>query len=115
MHAFESSDPSHLSFHQNEILDIIVQEESGWWAACRRNSSDVVGWIPGSFVQRLSAAMDEKLWQTPEDLRESEYEKYATDDESLRGDLKWDAEQQSPSANQVSTTPQEQKYRIINT
>ncbi|KAG1771268.1 hypothetical protein EDD22DRAFT_1030124 [Suillus occidentalis] len=50
---FESDDPDHLSFTRNEILTVVKMEESGWWAAMRPEG-DRLGWIPGSFVERLT-------------------------------------------------------------
>ncbi|KAF8559928.1 ras GEF [Imleria badia] len=49
MYDFESSDPDHLPFHKDEVLTIIKQEESGWWAAMRPQG-DRIGWIPSTFV-----------------------------------------------------------------
>lgn len=78
IYAFDSSDPSHLSFRENEILNVIVQEDSGWWAAHRQTDSEVIGWIPGSFVQRLSFPMAQKLSKIPERLRTREYQMHVT-------------------------------------
>jgi son of sevenless len=50
---FSSSDSDHLSFRKDEILAIVRQEESGWWAAVRSDGSQV-GWIPASYVVTLS-------------------------------------------------------------
>lgn len=44
LHDYTSSDPTHLSFARNEILEIVQQEESGWWAALRIEDNRV-GWI----------------------------------------------------------------------
>lgn len=53
MFDFESDDPDHLSFTRNEILTVVKMEESGWWAAMRPDG-DRLGWIPSSFVERLT-------------------------------------------------------------
>lgn len=53
MFDFESDDPDHLSFTRNEILTVVKMEESGWWAAMRPEG-DRLGWIPSSFVERLT-------------------------------------------------------------
>lgn len=50
LYEFESEDPDHLSFKQNEILEIVKQEESGWWAALRDNR---IGWVPSAFLQPI--------------------------------------------------------------
>ncbi|KAG6333267.1 hypothetical protein ID866_5819 [Astraeus odoratus] len=52
MFDFQSPDPDQLSFNKNEILTVIKQEESGWWAAMRPEG-DRIGWIPSSFVEPL--------------------------------------------------------------
>lgn len=44
LHDYLSDDPTHLSFDRNEVLEIIAQEETGWWAAMRPGE-DKVGWI----------------------------------------------------------------------
>lgn len=44
LHDYFSDDPTHLCFDRNEILEIVAQEESGWWAAMRLDE-DSVGWI----------------------------------------------------------------------
>lgn len=73
MYDFQSDDPSHLSFSKNEMLDIITQEATGWWAAMRRGAS-VVGWIPQAFVRPLSMEMTERLRNIREELRVFEYD-----------------------------------------
>jgi son of sevenless-like protein len=73
LHDFETDDPDQLSFSRNEILEVVQQEDSGWWAAMRRNG-DKVGWIPKSFVESLSKTMTEKLRHVREELRVFEYE-----------------------------------------
>lgn len=73
LHDFESTEEDHLAFRQNEILDVVRQEPSGWWAALRPNGPQV-GWIPSSFVQPLSEDMAEKLRPMREELRLFEYD-----------------------------------------
>lgn len=70
---FESDDPAHLPFHKNEILDIVQQENTGWWAAMRRGGTSL-GWIPMAFVRELSEEMTERLLKVVEELRVYEYE-----------------------------------------
>ena len=59
MFDFESSDPDQLSFNKDEILTVIKQEESGWWAAMRPDG-DRIGWIPSSFVEPLPETSEYK-------------------------------------------------------
>lgn len=73
MHDFQSDDPSHLPFHKNEILDIIRQEDTGWWAAMR-SGGDTIGWVPKAFVNPLSDEMARRLRNVREGLRVYEYE-----------------------------------------
>ncbi|KAG6911369.1 hypothetical protein DXG01_001040 [Tephrocybe rancida] len=71
MYDWSSDDPDHLSFTQNEILDVVKQEESGWWAAMRSDSE--IGWIPQAYVERLPEDMIEKLRNTQKEYRCKEY------------------------------------------
>jgi son of sevenless-like protein len=73
MYDFRSNDPDHLPFRKNEILDIVKKEDTGWWAAMRKDQ-DRVGWIPQAFVTNIPDAMVEKLRNTREELRVYEYE-----------------------------------------
>ncbi|KAF7307282.1 hypothetical protein MIND_00522100 [Mycena indigotica] len=72
MFDFESSDEDHLQFRKNEILDVVKQEDTGWWAAMRRGG-DQIGWIPQAFVSPLTEEMTEKLLNVREELRVYEY------------------------------------------
>ncbi|KAL4263650.1 Ras-like guanine nucleotide exchange factor [Pleurotus pulmonarius] len=72
LHDFDSDDPDHLPFSKNEILEIVKQEESGWWAAMRKGFTRV-GWIPRAYVQPLSEEMADKLWNVREEVRAYEY------------------------------------------
>lgn len=73
MYDFQSDDAEHLPFSKNEILDIVKQEDTGWWAAMRRGG-DVIGWVPKAFVTPLSEEMAERLLNVREELRIYEYE-----------------------------------------
>jgi son of sevenless len=73
LHDFESNDPDHLSFCKNEILHIVKQEETGWWAAVRQNGTQV-GWIPSAFVAELEGSELDKLQKVRFDLRVYEYD-----------------------------------------
>jgi len=73
MYDFQSDDPDHLEFRKNEILDVVKQEDTGWWAAMRRGG-DFIGWIPEAFVNRLTEEMTERLWNVREELRVYEYD-----------------------------------------
>jgi hypothetical protein len=70
---FESDDPHHLPFTRNEILTVVKMEESGWWAAMRPNG-DRLGWIPSSFVERLTESATEALDKEEDYTRIHAYE-----------------------------------------
>lgn len=84
MHDFYSDDPHHLPFVKNDILALVKQEETGWWAAMRSDAE--IGWIPKAFVERISEEMADKLQTTQKDLRVYEYqaEKMYVSDPSQR-------------------------------
>ncbi|TFK41935.1 ras guanine nucleotide exchange factor domain-containing protein [Crucibulum laeve] len=73
MYDFQSDDPDHLPFRKNEILEIVKQEDTGWWAAMRRGGN-MIGWIPQAFVNALTEEMTERLMNVREELRVYEYE-----------------------------------------
>jgi son of sevenless len=90
LHDYTSDDPTHLSFSRNEILEIVQQEDSGWWAALRLPENHI-GWISRSvvspcllecsftellsaFVEPLSFELAERLRNIPRNLRIQEYE-----------------------------------------
>ncbi|KAJ7150331.1 ras guanine nucleotide exchange factor domain-containing protein [Mycena filopes] len=77
MYDFQSSDADHLEFRKNEILDVVKQEDTGWWAAMRRGG-DFIGWIPQAFVNPLSEEMTEKLWNIRETPTIRNHEWYET-------------------------------------
>lgn len=73
MYDFQSDDTGHLSFNKNEILDVIKEEDTGWWAAMRRGG-DAIGWIPEAFVRPLTEEMTDRLLHVREELRVYEYD-----------------------------------------
>ncbi|KAL1762527.1 ras guanine nucleotide exchange factor domain-containing protein [Schizophyllum commune] len=75
LYDFASDDPDHLSFRKNEILSIVKQLETGWWAAVRADSdASKVGWIPASYVAPLSRQMSHRLRAVRAEIRVYEYE-----------------------------------------
>ncbi|KAF8963919.1 ras guanine nucleotide exchange factor domain-containing protein [Flammula alnicola] len=70
---FTSEEAGQLSFNKNEILEIIKCDNTGWWAAMRKEGS-VVGWIPQAYVIRLPDDMVERLRNIREEFRVYEYE-----------------------------------------
>ena len=98
LYDFDSDDPDHTPFKKNDILKVIKQEPSGWWAA---QSGDRVGWIPSAFVMIIPPYMVQKLMDAPYDLREYEYEAEALYSGALMASLRLDGE---------GTPPKEQIY-----
>ncbi|KAA1471413.1 ras GEF [Dentipellis sp. KUC8613] len=68
LYDFESTDADHLPFRKNEVLEIVKEEDSGWWAAVRVDGSEV-GWIPASYVRILSEDAAERVRSVREDTR----------------------------------------------
>lgn len=77
---FSSSDPDHLSFRQHETLEIVRQEQSGWWAAVRSDGSGL-GWIPASYVRALS---DDAAQRVSDGRERTTMSEYSTSPESVR-------------------------------
>jgi son of sevenless-like protein len=73
LHDYQPVDPDQLSFRKNEILEVVTQEESGWWAAIRKHEVRA-GWIPKTFVEPLSARTAKRLRNVKECVRVFEYE-----------------------------------------
>jgi len=73
MHDFDAEEAGLLSFKKNEILDIVKRDDTGWWAAMRKEGP-VVGWIPQAYVSPLTEEMAGKLRNTWEEVRIYEYE-----------------------------------------
>ncbi|KAJ3535720.1 hypothetical protein NMY22_g6360 [Coprinellus aureogranulatus] len=73
MHDFSSDEEHALSFRRNELLEVVKQEDTGWWAAMRKGST-VVGWIPEAYVKALTREMAESLRRITPELRVYEYQ-----------------------------------------
>lgn len=71
LYDFDPTDPDHLPFEKNEILEIVCKEDSGWWAALR---GDEVGWVPSAFLAEITAEDAEHLSGVRMELRVCEYE-----------------------------------------
>lgn len=79
LYDFFSSDTDRLSFRKHEILEIVRQDESGWWGAVRNDGSEI-GWIPAKFVRPLS---DDAVYRV-HDIRESSRMPEFAETESVR-------------------------------
>lgn len=75
LYDFDSSDPDHLPFRKNELLEVIKKEPSGWWAALRtHDDTPRIGWVPSAFVVEISSTMADILRSVSEEMRVFEYE-----------------------------------------
>lgn len=52
LYDYESNDRDHISFQKDDILTIVHQEPSGWWAA---QVNGRVGWVPSAYVKPITA------------------------------------------------------------
>lgn len=73
MHDFSSDEEHALPFRRNELLEVVKQEDTGWWAAMRKGTA-IVGWIPEAFVKSLTPEMAETLRRITPELRVYEYQ-----------------------------------------
>ncbi|KAH9968710.1 ras guanine nucleotide exchange factor domain-containing protein [Russula dissimulans] len=72
LYDFSSSDPDRLSFCKHEVLEIVRQDESGWWGAVRIDGSEI-GWIPAKFVRALSDGAAQRIYDMQERTRIPRY------------------------------------------
>ena len=82
LYDFVASDPDGLSFRKQEILEIVRQDESGWWGAVRGDGSEI-GWIPAKFVRALSDDAAHRVFEIRERTRIPEFF-VSADPESIR-------------------------------
>jgi son of sevenless-like protein len=80
LYDFFSSDADRLSFRKHEILEIVRQDESGWWGAVRKDGSEI-GWIPAKFVRALS---DNAGYRVHEIREKSRMPEFATETDRVR-------------------------------
>lgn len=73
MHDFFPEDCDQLGFEKNEILEVVKQEDSGWWAAFRSSDSSSIGWVPAAYVVPLTEEMSVRLRNVRTELRVYEY------------------------------------------
>ena len=53
MYDFESEDATNLTFKKDDVIQVLAQLESGWWAGhCQGRQ----GWFPSNYVQVLEEA-----------------------------------------------------------
>ncbi len=72
LYDFSSQDPDRLSFQKYEILEIVRQDESGWWGAVRCDGSEI-GWIPSRYVRTLSDDAVQRVYEIQDRTRIPDY------------------------------------------
>ncbi|KAG0328733.1 hypothetical protein BG004_002476, partial [Podila humilis] len=50
MYDFDSEDATNLTFKKDDIIQVLAQLESGWWAG---HCQDRQGWFPSNYVELL--------------------------------------------------------------
>ncbi|KAG2022767.1 cell division control protein 25 [Coprinopsis cinerea AmutBmut pab1-1] len=68
LHEYNSAEENGLSFRKGEILEILKQESTGWWAA-RRKQTREIGWIPKAYVEQLSPEQAGRYAKMREEIR----------------------------------------------
>ncbi|KAJ7601106.1 SH3 domain-containing protein, partial [Mycena floridula] len=48
LYDYEAHNPSTISLRRNEIIEILTQDQSGWWDGVTVN--DKRGWFPSNYV-----------------------------------------------------------------
>lgn len=51
LYDYQAKDASSLSFHKNEIIEVLTQLESGWWDGLLGEER---GWFPSNYVTQIS-------------------------------------------------------------
>lgn len=51
LYDYQSNDASSLSFHKNDIIEVLTRLETGWWDGLL---GDERGWFPSNYVVRIS-------------------------------------------------------------
>jgi len=51
MYDFDSEDATNLTFKRDDIIQVLAQLESGWWAG---HCDGRQGWFPSNYVQVLT-------------------------------------------------------------
>lgn len=70
LYDFESDDTTNLTFKKDDVIQVLAQLESGWWAGYCDGRQ---GWFPSNYVEVLG---EEEL-----DSQEEEDEEYAEGDD----------------------------------
>lgn len=116
VHDFSSDEEHALSFRRNELLEVLKQEDTGWWAAMRRGTT-TVGWIPEAYVKALTREMAETLRRITPELRVYEYQAellYNTAPPNRQGLLDSDLHRSLPPAYRPTpTTPVSPLSRLL--
>jgi hypothetical protein len=63
LYDYQTQDPSSLSFHRGDIIEVLTQLESGWWDGLLL---DERGWFPSNYVERISDEEAEEAFAAAE-------------------------------------------------
>ncbi|KAF9899149.1 hypothetical protein BX616_003220 [Lobosporangium transversale] len=66
MYDYESEDSTNLSFKKDDVIQVLAQLESGWWAG---HCDGRQGWFPSNYVQVLG---EEDLDSQEEDVEDQD-------------------------------------------
>ena len=80
LYNFFSLDSDRLSFRKHDILDIVRQDESGWWGTVQSDGSEI-GWIPAKFIRTLE---DDTAYSAHDIREKTQVPEFVTEAESVR-------------------------------
>ena len=61
LYDYEAQDPSALSFHRDDIIEVLTQQPSGWWDGLLGKER---GWFPSNYVVVISEEEAELAFST---------------------------------------------------
>ncbi|KAF9435094.1 hypothetical protein BGZ76_006906 [Entomortierella beljakovae] len=76
LYPFKSEDSTSLSFHKDELIQVLTQLESGWWYGYCRGER---GWFPSNYVEII----------TQDDFDSASASEDASDEDEMTGDDLW--------------------------
>ncbi|KIJ17931.1 hypothetical protein PAXINDRAFT_175648 [Paxillus involutus ATCC 200175] len=96
LYDYQTNDASSLSFHKNDIIEVLTQLESGWWDGLL---GDERGWFPSNYVTIISdeeaelalSQYEQQTLQHPQllQVQETSHDTHANDGHS-RGEIAQD-------------------------
>lgn len=65
LYDYQTNDASSLSFHRNDIIEVLTRLESGWWDGLLGEER---GWFPSNYVERITDQEAEAALSTEYDV-----------------------------------------------